>query len=163
MLVGILSDTHNDHLMARAAVRLLDRLGVVHLIHCGDVGGEAVFDELVGRPLTFVWGNTDCPGDGLLAYLQAVGFERPNGVPATVTLDGKRFAVFHGHERGFETAIHDLDVDIICHGHTHVARDNHVRGIRIINPGALHRTRRETVAVFDTESDKLRYFDVKVG
>lgn len=163
MLVGILSDSHNDHLMAREAMRLFDDLGTSHLIHCGDVGGEAVFDELVGRPLTFVWGNTDCPGNALLAYVELVGLTLPSGAPSTVTLDGKRFAVFHGHERAFETALVDLDVDIICHGHTHVARNDTVGGIKIINPGALHRARRKTVAVFDTETDKLQYFEVKVG
>jgi uncharacterized protein len=163
LLVGILSDTHNDHLMAREAMRLFDHLGVAHLIHCGDVGGEAVFDELVGRPLTFVWGNTDCAANGTLVYIESIGFTLPSGVPTTVTLDGKRFAVFHGHERGFDTAIDDLDVDVICHGHTHVARDDLVRGTRIINPGALHRARRTTVASYDTETDRLQYFDIKVG
>ncbi len=163
MLVGIFSDSHNDHLMTREAMRLFDHLGAAHLIHCGDVGGQSVFDELVGRPLTFVWGNTDCPDQGLFAYAESVGFTLPNGVPTTVTLGGKLFAVFHGHEQGFETAVDDLDVDIICHGHTHVARDDLVRGTRIINPGALHRARRKTVGVYDTETDKLEYFDIKVG
>jgi predicted phosphodiesterase len=98
MLVGILSDSHGRADPVRAAVALFDRLGVKHLIHCGDVGGVEVFDELVGRPITFVWGNTDMPGGGLLSYLHSVKIGVPDG--ARVTLDGKSFAVFHGHEPG---------------------------------------------------------------
>jgi len=163
MLVGILSDTHNDSIIAREAVRLFDGFGVEHLIHCGDVGGEAVFDEFVGHSLTFVWGNTDFPLGGLFAYLESVGITPPRDIPTTVVLGGKKFAVFHGHESKFESSIVGLEVDVICHGHTHVARDDVVHRKRIINPGALHRARRKTVAVFDTETNDLKILDVETG
>lgn len=162
MIVGILSDTHGDHLMARAALALFDREGAEHLIHCGDVCGTDVFDELVGKKLSFVWGNMDEPGDGVLAYLNAVGLTPPSGVPLQLTLDGKRFAVFHGHERGFNQAIHSLEVDYLLHGHTHVARDERINGKRVINPGALHRANKYTVATLDTRQDKLTFHEVSI-
>ena len=82
MLIGILSDSHNHSDPVRRAMALFDLLGVSKIIHCGDVGGTGVFDELVGRDLTFVWGNTDCPGAGLFAYLETVGVAAPDRVPA---------------------------------------------------------------------------------
>ena len=157
MLVGILSDSHGRHLAVRQAMALFDSLGVEYIIHCGDIGGMSVFDELVGRPCTFVWGNMDEPEGGIIAYLQSVGIEPPNCVPARVTLDGKKFAVFHGHERGFHRAIDTLDVDYILHGHTHVASDKTHNGKRIINPGALYRARQKTVATLDTAAEKLTF------
>lgn len=157
MLIGILSDSHGRVAHVREAVALFDGLGVQHVIHCGDVGSADVFDELVGKSLTFVWGNMDFPDDGLLAYLDTVGLAIPNGVPARLSLEGKTFAVFHGHEPGFGQATASLDVDYLLHGHTHVARDERRGQTRIINPGALHRVRRRTVATLDLDADKLLF------
>lgn len=160
MLIGILSDSHGRHLAVREAIHLFDRLGVEHVIHCGDVGGIDVFDELVGRPVTFVWGNMDDADSGVLAYLKSVGLRPPGKVPVRVTLDGKRFAVFHGHERGLDRAIESLDVDFILHGHTHLRRDERLDGKRVINPGALYRARRKTVATLDTATEMLTFHDI---
>ncbi len=162
LLIGILSDSHGHHLLVRQAMALFDKLGVSHVIHCGDVGGIKVFDELVGRPCTFVWGNMDHTDGGLLAYLETVGLPPPKTPPARLELDGKTFAVFHGHERGFKKALNALDVDYVLHGHTHVARNEKVRGKRIINPGALHRPRgSKTVAMLDTGADELRVYELR--
>ena len=149
MLIGILSDSHGRHRLVRRARTLFDCVGVRHVIHCGDVGGMKVFEELVGRPLTFVWGNTDYADDGLITFLTAAGIRIPTEIPTTLDLAGKRFAVFHGFEPGFQTAADTLDVDYILHGHTHVVRDEMVNGKRIINPGAVHRAHRATVATLD--------------
>ena len=162
VLVGILSDSHGQYLAVREAVALFDRLGTSHLIHCGDVGGIKVFDELVGRPLTFVWGNTDFPTHGLLAYLDSADVSVPSGVPTVVERDEKRFAVFHGHEPGFDQAIESLDVDYLLHGHSHIARDEYHRSKRIINPGALHRAATKTVATLDTTTDTLTFHEIDV-
>ncbi len=139
---------------------LFDKLGVGHVIHCGDVGGTEVFDELVGRACTFVWGNMDDLDSGLIAYLQTVGIHPPDEIPVRLTLDGKTFAVFHGHEHGFERAIDTLDVDYILHGHTHVPRDIRRQRARIVNPGALHRARRKTVATLNTETEALTFHEI---
>ena len=144
----------------RQTLKLFDELGVEHIIHCGDVGGESVFDQFVGRPCTFVWGNMDRQDAGLLAYLDAVGIPIPTEIPTRIELDAKRIAVFHGHERGFQRAVDSLAVDYLMHGHTHTARDERRDGKRIINPGALHRARRDTVAVLDTRSDELTFYQI---
>ena len=160
MRIGILSDSHGQHRLVRQAMALFDSHGVEHVIHCGDIGGTEVFDELVGRSCTFVWGNMDVPDSGLFAYLEAVGLEVPQQVPARVTLDGKTFVVFHGHEPRFEKAIHTLQADYLLHGHTHVPRDEHVGKTRIINPGALHRAKRKTIATLDTTKNMLTLYDL---
>ena len=160
MLIGILSDSHNHSEPVRRALALFDLLGVTKIIHCGDVGGTDVFDEFVERDLTFVWGNTDHPSEGLLAYLETTGIAAPDCVPLRLTADGKTFAVYHGHEPGFDDAIESLDVDYILHGHSHLVRDDRRGKTRIINSGALHRARRKTVATLDTTSDELTFHDV---
>ena len=161
MLIGILSDSHGRHLPVREAVALFDRLSVEHIIHCGDVGGMPVFEELAGRTCTFVWGNTDLPPPGIEAFLERVGIPEPTDVPTTLRLAGKTLAVFHGHERGFERAPRGWDVDYILHGHTHEARDERIGATRFINPGALHRANPKTVATLDLTSDELTFYEIK--
>ena len=163
MLIGILSDSHGRYQAVRHAMALFDDLGVSHIIHCGDVGGITVFDEMIGHPFTFVWGNMDFPDNCQFAYLDSAGIKPPEDVPVMLTLDGKSFAIFHGHEQAFQRAVQELHVDYILHGHTHEARDDVIGTKRIINPGALHRARRKTVATLDTDTEHLRFHDIQIG
>jgi predicted phosphodiesterase len=55
VIVGILSDSHGRHERTARAVELLTTQGTEALIHCGDVGGEAVLEALAGRRAWFVW------------------------------------------------------------------------------------------------------------
>lgn len=160
MLLGILSDSHGHVAPVRTALSLFDRLGVESLVHCGDVGDELVFDLFVGRSFAFVWGNTDYPSGSLMAYLESVGINPPQDQPLHLELEGKRFAVFHGHEPTFGGAALNLDVDYILHGHTHEARDERINGRHVINPGALHRANPKTVATLDLSSDSLQFHQI---
>lgn len=163
MLIGILSDSHGAYSMVRKAMELFSRLGVEHVVHCGDVGGISVLDEMVGIPCTFVWGNTDVPELISPAYLQAVGLKEPDEGPAMLNLGGKRIAIYHGHESGFARAPHKLPVDYIFHGHTHRAADSRVGMVRIINPGALYRAPKKTVATLELNNGELRFHELTGG
>ncbi|HUU85734.1 MAG TPA: YfcE family phosphodiesterase [Phycisphaerae bacterium] len=160
MLLGICSDTHNHPGMMRRALGVFDKLGVERIVHCGDVGGQAVFDELVGRDVRFVWGNTDFPGPGLRAYLETVDLTPPASVPLMLEWADRQMAVFHGHEPGFASAPQTLEVDYIFCGHTHYPQDERVGHVRVINPGALHRARPRTVATLDLITDELTFHEV---
>lgn len=147
----------------RQAIALFDKLGVEHVIHCGDIGGMEVFDEMLGRPLTFVWGNMDFPNTGLYAYLDTADLKPLDAGSPIKRIGGKQIAVFHGHEGPFHWAIDHLEVDYLLHGHTHVVRDERVSGKRIINPGALHRADRKTVATLDIDRDELIFHEIRDG
>ena len=163
MLIGICSDSHGRVAAMKTALRRFDAAGVSRIVHCGDIGGQEIFDLLVGREVYFVWGNTDYPSPGLREYLRTVDIPLPGSVPLRLDWAGKRIAVFHGHEPEFGRAIEsaDLEVDYLLHGHTHQAHDERVNGLRIINPGALHRCRRKTVAVLNLASDDLHFLEVR--
>ena len=123
-VIGLISDTHG---MVRASVH--DALAGVELIlHAGDVGGDAILDELeVIAPVLAVYGNTDAPFDPRLA----ASIEREIG--------GVRVHVSHGHELGSPTPeklLERYSADVIVYGHTHkqlVARSD---GRLVVNPGA---------------------------
>ena len=162
MLVGILSDSHGDAAATASAVRLLEQRGAKHLIHCGDICGEAVLDELAGHPCTFVWGNCDSPGPTMRKYVQTLGLRWPEP-PMILELADERIAVFHGHERHFASAADRTDLDYVFYGHTHKYADRRVGRIRFINPGALHRARIKTVALLNLKNDALTFFRLDTG
>ena len=160
MKLGIMSDSHDRADTVQAAIRILEDAGATHFIHCG---GIEVFQEFVGRPLTFVWGNCDMLTQGLRAFLETAALNVPESVPTVCEFDGKRFAIFHGHESGFSPQWADGNggqVDYILHGHTHMCRDERIGDVRVINPGALFRCRQKTVATLDVARDELQFIDV---
>ena len=160
MVIGVMSDSHGRADRVHDACALFDELGVEHLIHCGDVGGTDVLDELVGRACNFVWGNMDFPDHAIRAYLHSVGLPWPERSPVSLVLDGKRLLIFHGHEPGVMERAPTLDADYAFHGHTHQCRDERFGRLRVINPGALARAARHTVATLNLSTDVLTFHEI---
>jgi putative phosphoesterase len=123
-VIGLISDTHG---MVRASVH--DALAGVELIlHAGDVGGDAILDELeVIAPVLAVYGNTDASIDPRLA----ASIEREIG--------GVRVHVSHGHELGSPTPeklLERYSADVIVYGHTHKQLVVWAEERLVVNPGA---------------------------
>jgi putative phosphoesterase len=162
MLIGILSDSHGDAATTAAAIRLLEARGAEHFVHCGDLCGEQVLDELAGHACTFVWGNCDLPGPSMRRYVEKLGLTWPEP-PVILELAAKRIAVFHGHERTFSAAADRDDLDYVLYGHTHKYADRRIDRVRFINPGALHRARPHTCAILDLSSGELSVLRIDTG
>jgi uncharacterized protein len=160
VLIGILSDTHDHIEITKAAIALLKQHGAEFFIHCGDVGGEEILDQLAGLQAAFVFGNTDWDTDGLSRYASHIGV-RCHDRFADLTVDGKRFAVLHGDDSTLRQRILIAqNHDYLLQGHTHVRMDDRVGKTRLINPGALYRARQKTVATLDTAKDMLTFLEV---
>lgn len=161
-LIGIMSDSHGDAAATARAIELLTQRGATKFIHCGDICGEGVLDELAGHDCAFIWGNCDSPSAPLRKYVRTLGLPWPDG-PLQLKLSRKRVAVFHGHEPEFPRSVESGDFDYIFYGHTHRLADQRVKGCRVINPGALYRARIKTVALVDAAADSVRFLDVDTG
>ena len=124
-VIGLISDTHG---MVRPSVHTALH-GVDFILHAGDVGGDAILDELeLIAPVRAVYGNTDTPGDPRLrSHLE-------------LTVGGVRIHVSHGHEVGSPTPAKLLEAypaDVIVYGHTHKQLVMRVAdGRLVVNPGA---------------------------
>ena len=162
MIIGILSDSHGNAAETSRAVALLEAREAKKFVHCGDICSMTVLDELAGRDAVFVWGNCDEPDASLRRYVAAIGLPWPT-TPVEFTADGRRAAVFHGHEGGFRTVWKSCGFDYVFYGHTHEFADHRVNGCRFINPGALHRAAVHTVATLDTVADELIFLNVADG
>jgi putative phosphoesterase len=161
MKLGILSDTHGRADAARRAVALLEAGGAEHLVHCGDVGAEAVLDCLLGLPALFVFGNCDYDREALERHARIIGV-RCGGRLATLEMAGRRIAITHGDDTG--TVLQLLEsqqYDYVLVGHTHRPLDRPAGRTRLINPGALHRAHPRTVALLNLDDGMLDVIEVE--
>lgn len=165
MKLGILSDTHGHLDRTRHALDILRNQKIDQLIHCGDVGSDLIHDQLfeqqeAGVPVTVVPGNVDEWEPGIPLYARKLGF--PFHLTARLTLSSTRISVYHGHDPKLrDSLIADPETDIFLTGHTHVARDEQIGHVRVINPGAVYRAATPSVAVLDLGAgEKLDYFEL---
>ncbi|MEO1237783.1 MAG: metallophosphoesterase family protein [Planctomycetota bacterium] len=166
--IGLLSDSHGRAATTRRGVQRLLDAGADQLLHLGDVGTVEVIDALcIDHPETgdqidarLVFGNTDWDIASLTEYAGDldVAVDHPVG---RMTLDGGGELVFcHGHEMGpFNQALAE-GVRYLCHGHTHRRADQRQGATRVINPGALFRASVYSVALLDTDADRLEFFEL---
>ena len=159
MLVGIVSDTHDNLGSVEAAVATFEERGVEAVVHCGDVVAPFSATPFDG-PFDFyaVRGNND--GEwGLQSTVE--GFGTYLGEMGELTLGGKAFAVYHGTSGALVDALVECDTyDYVLHGHTHERAHEDRGGTVRINPGGiafdgapepLH------VAVLDTETGVVEF------
>lgn len=151
MLVGIISDTHDDMASIKKAVQILNERNVSRVIHAGDIVSPftfEVFRDLKGD-FSGIFGNND--GDRLL--LREKSGNNIHNQPLILTIDGKKTVVVH------EPPIVDFlaesgHFDIVIYGHTHRPDVRRLRDTLIINPGkvaVLHKGK-STLAILNTRS-----------
>lgn len=166
-ILGLLSDTHGRACIARDAVELLLDHGADMLIHLGDVGSASVIDALATpNPKTgqqieahLVFGNCDWESSPLTRYAQDLGvIVHDRG--GEILVDDKRVVFTHGHLNSVMDHAIDNAADYLLHGHTHQQCDETVGSTRVINPGALFRARRHTVALLTPASGHCEVFEV---
>ncbi len=160
--LGILSDSHGNVTTTNRGVAALQQAGADALIHLGDVEDEAVLDALMTRPFLpvhLVFGNVDWPVEPLAQYARSLGYHVHH--PCGELLCGRKRVVFHhGHETRHRQAALADGADFILEGHTHRAMDQRLERSRLINPGALHRAARYTVALLTPDAGRLEYLPV---
>lgn len=116
MRIAVLSDTHN-RLPEDVCARIE---GADEIWHLGDVCALGIIIRLEQiAPVRLVRGNCDNEPDWPLT----LDFE----------LEGHRFHLEH-----IPTKL-PPPCDVFLHGHTHVPRDEIIRGVRFLNPGCISR------------------------
>lgn len=157
MLLGILSDTHDDLSITGRAVAMLRAEGADALIHCGDLSRAPIVAACSVLPFSFALGNHDADNVPELRQAAIDSGARCLGWGGVVELCGKRIGVVHGH---LTTDLRDVLVQsphYILSGHAHYPFDFRDGTVRRINPGALFRAEEFTVALLNLESDELRF------
>ena len=160
-MIGIISDTHENEKAIEKAVKLFKQRNAEFVVHCGDIISPAILDYFKELKTRFVFGNNDGERIGLNAKAKRFGFEEIKD-ELEFEHEGKKFYVYHGTRKEIlENAIKSNKYNYVLTGHTHLKRDQRVGQTRVINPGALFRTKPYTVALLDVQKDKLEFVEVK--
>lgn len=150
MKIGVLSDSHGEIRTVERAIDILQGLNIGIAIHCGDIGPE-VLPLLKGMTIHFVHGNMDDP-DRIRQAIDDPGHTLHENI-GTLEIEGRTVAFLHGHDvKLLRHTIHSGHYDLVCHGHTHVFSTSRQGKTLVLNPGALSRTTRPSLAVVDLPS-----------
>ena len=163
MLIGIVSDTHGHVPNTRAAIQMLESLGVETVLHCGDIGSNEIVPLFAAWPAHFVFGNVDggVQSVSLRKAIQQAG-QTCHDRFGSFSLGGIKIALLHGDDGRLldETIAAGLH-DLVCHGHTHVPREEKIGKTLVLNPGALYRANPHTIAV--VELPVLKVESIRIG
>lgn len=147
MRIGVVSDTHAHVVNTQAALTLLESLAVERVLHCGDIGSIVVAKLFTHWPTDFVFGNCDYERDELAAAITEAG-QTCHGKFGDLQIAGRRIALLHSDDhRKYSEVTTSGDYDLVCYGHTHVAKLEKLGHTLVLNPGALYRSNPHSLAV----------------
>ncbi len=151
MLIGIISDTHDDMEQIGRVVELFNSKGVSEVLHAGDFVSPFTFEILDGLKarLRGIFGNND--GDRIL--LMEKSGDSIVAQPYIAEVAGIKVAVVH-EPASVEAFSESGRFDLVVYGHTHTPDVRNLNGTLVVNPGKVARLHkgRSTVVVLDTES-----------
>ena len=158
MLVGIISDTHDNLPMIDEVVARLNKDGVQLVLHAGDYISPFVpshFKPLKAR-LVGVFGNNCAERELLKKRFAEIGAEVKSFF-VDIEVDGLKVALLHGHEEALLNSLINSGIyDVLVYGHLHKADVRTVRETLVINPGEVcgYLSGEHTYALLDVERRK---------
>jgi putative phosphoesterase len=159
MVIGIISDTHDDMSAIRKAVDYFNSERVSHVIHAGDLVSPFTF-ELFGELLcgfSAIFGNND--GDRILLKEKSGG--NIHHQPLVLTFDEKKIVVVH--EPDLLDALSDSGhFQVVIYGHTHKPDIGKIQDTLVINPGKVAKLHKgdSTLALLDTETMQAKIVQI---
>jgi putative phosphoesterase len=120
MLIGLMSDTHNDVDFILKAIDIFKEKDIKILVHAGDITSFRMLDYLKDFDCYIVLGNGDeIDREDINARAASLNI-RPVERSIEFECAGKKFLVFHGHDVPlYRSAISSGKYDYIIKGHTH--------------------------------------------
>lgn len=174
MLVGIISDVHDNLRHLQKTIEFFNEKKIGLLIHCGDWDMPFTL-EMYGKlscPVKGVLGNGDPDIHRFLERMQQDGFRDIDLELHEVFFDfeigDRRIAVFHGHDKNLTNLIIESQkFDLFCVGHTHKSKIEKVDKTTVVNPGSLvgvylpdEMKAPITAALYDTETNKVEVVEI---
>jgi len=155
MLIGIMSDSHDNFPGLILAREIFEERNVKMILHAGDVIAPGMCYAFEGcqTELKLVYGNNDGDRIGLKRDFARVGGEFLDDF-AEILVDGLKIALLHGtYEPLVKSLVDSTHYDVVVRGHDHHVNVEKGETL-LINPGEVwgHFTGRKTIAILDTES-----------
>ena len=155
MLIGIISDTHDNLPMVEKAVKKLNEEKVALVLHAGDYISPFVIPKFkaLNAKLIGVFGNNDGDHEFLRKRFNECTNCEIRGRFAEVNAEGFKIALLHGDENELLNAlINCRGFDAVVHGHSHANVSRINAETLIVNPGEAcgYLTGKATMAILDT-------------
>jgi uncharacterized protein len=165
MLIGAVSDTHDNLPLIEKAVKILNERKVGLVLHAGDYVAGFVVPKLAALncPLVGVFGNNDGDHELLKKRFHETKNCTIHDRFAQVTVDGYRIALLHGHETELLSAIiNSTYFDAVIHGHSHNSGIERRGKTLALNPGELcgYLTGKPTIAILDTVKQEAKIVEL---
>ena len=136
MLLGVVSDTHNNFKNIAKIIEIFNANSVDLVIHTGDITNSKslrLFSDLEAK-LIGVYGNNDLCEHDLEDTCREFNFifKLP---PLNILKAGIKISIFHEPEHIDSHLEKFPQTSLIFHGHTHRYRNEKINNCLIINPG----------------------------
>jgi len=136
MLLGVVSDTHNNTKNIKSIIRIFNEEKVDFVAHTGDISKAQslkLFSELQ-CPMIGVFGNNDRIELGLeeVCLEYQFNFQEP---PMTSILENRKITIFHEPDPIEAYIKNNKDVDLVLYGHTHRYKEEVIDNTIYFNPG----------------------------
>ena len=136
MILGVVSDTHNQLSNVEKIIDIFNKKNVGKVIHTGDITQAKTLSRFsrLNCPIIGVYGNNDLEEKGLKEMAEQNGFIFRNP-PFLLEVSDKKIAIFHEPHDIENFLKKDPSIQLIVHGHTHRYRNEKIADVKIINPG----------------------------
>jgi putative phosphoesterase len=165
MLIGLISDTHDNLPMIEKAVKRLNEEKVELVLHAGDYVAPFVIAKFkaLNCNLIGVFGNNDGDHELLRKRFSETENCTVRGRFAEIDADGFVIALLHGDETELLNALVSLgNFDAVVHGHSHANVSMSTGKTMVINPGEVcgYLTGKPTMALLDTVKREAKIIEL---
>lgn len=165
MLIGVISDTHDNLPMIEKAVKRLNNEKVELVLHAGDYVSPFVIPKFktLETKLIGVFGNNDGDHELLKKRFSETKNCEIRGRFALINVDGFKIALLHGDETELLEALLEYGgFDAVAHGHVHSIGIQKKGETLDVNPGEAcgYLTGKATLALLDTVKREARIIEI---
>jgi len=158
MIIGLISDTHDNVPNIKKAVRLFKDNSVERVIHAGDYCSPFTIEHFEGLKLHGIFGNNDGDKFLLMKKFDLIGGTL-HGEFFEFDADNLKIAVYHGTSPGITDSLEKSGkYDFVVSGHTHQPRLDTTGSTTAINPGSAHGFENDAIVAFlNTETRRVDF------
>jgi len=165
MLIGVISDTHDNMPMIEKAVKKLNEEKVDLVLHAGDYVSPFVIPKFkaLNAKLIGVFGNNDGDHEFLKKRFSETENCEIRGRFAEIEVSGFKIALIHGDETELLNALINCECfDAVIHGHVHSLGVRKKGKTLIVNPGEVcgYLSGKSTMALLDTEKREAKIIEI---
>jgi len=165
MLVGLISDTHDNLPQVEKAVKRLNEEKVEVVLHAGDYTSPFVIPKFkaLNCRLIGVFGNNDGDHELLKKRFSETSNCEVRGRFTEIESEGFKIALLHGDETELQNALVNCGgFDCVVSGHTHIAVNKAKGKTLVVCPGEIcgYLYNKSTLALLDTEKREAKIIEI---